>query len=69
MFKRLVELAPLPESELTDLARRRGEATVRALRESADAAGQRAQVGNTEVADRSERSSIPTRLELGAVGS
>ena len=69
MFKRLVELAPLPESELTDLARRRGEATVRALRESADAAGQRAQVGNTEVADRSERNSIPTRLELGAVGS
>jgi hypothetical protein len=69
MFKRLVELAPLPETELADLAKRRGEATVRALRESADTASQRAQAGDTETAGGSDRTGIPTRLELGAVGS
>jgi len=69
VFRRLVELAPLPESELTALARRRGEAAVRALAEGADATAARATAGDTEVADRTEKSAVPTRLELGAVGS
>jgi hypothetical protein len=64
VYRRLVELAPLAEAELTALARRRGEATVRALGE-----GARAEVGDTEVAGRADRAGIPTRLELGAVGS
>ena len=64
VYRRLVGLAPLAEAELTALARRRGEATVRALGE-----GARAEVGDTEVAGRADRAGIPTRLELGAVGS
>ncbi len=66
LYGRLVEIVPLPEAELTALARRRGEAAVRALGEAATA---RAEVGDTEVAGRAERAGIPTRLELGAVGS
>jgi uncharacterized protein involved in outer membrane biogenesis len=69
MFQRLVETTPLTETDLKDLAKRRGEATVRAFRETAETAGERARVGDTEVASRGERSGIPTRLELGAVGS
>ena len=69
VFRRLVELAPLPESELTALARRRGEATVRALTEGAGTTAARAEAGDTEVAGRVERKAVPTRLELGAVGS
>jgi uncharacterized protein DUF748 len=69
LFGRLVELAPLPETELTALARRRGEATARALRDGAGAVGSRVEVGDTEVAGRAERTAIPTRLELGAIGS
>jgi hypothetical protein len=62
VFRRLVELAPLPETELTALARRRGEATVRALAEGAGTAGARVEAGDIEAASQ-------TRLELGAVGS
>ncbi|HEY3064714.1 MAG TPA: DUF748 domain-containing protein [Methylomirabilota bacterium] len=69
MFKRLVETAPLAEAELTDLAKRRGEAAVRALQDGAAAAGERAHVGETEIAKSAERSGVPTRLELGAAGS
>ena len=69
VYQRLVETAPLADAELTDLARRRGEAAVRALAESAGAAGARAGIGATEAAGQPERTSIPTRLELGAVGS
>jgi hypothetical protein len=69
MFGRLVELAPLPEAELAALGARRAEATARALREAAGAGAARVQVGDTEKADRAERNAVPTRLELGAVGS
>jgi hypothetical protein len=69
LYQRLVEMAPLAESELTALAQRRGEAAVHALNEGAGAAAARAQVGDIEVAGGAERKGIPTRLELGAVGS
>ena len=69
LYRQLVETAPLAESELTALAQRRGEAAVRALSEGAGAAAARAEVGATEVAGGAERKGIPSRLELGAVGS
>jgi hypothetical protein len=69
LYRQLVEKAPLAESELTALAQRRGEATVRVLNEGAGAAAARAAVGDTEVAGGAERKGIPSRLELGAVGS
>jgi hypothetical protein len=69
VFRRLVELAPLTDAELTALARRRGEAAVRVLKEGAGAAAARIEAGDTEVAGRAERTAVPTRLELGAVGS
>jgi len=69
LYRRLVDTAPLAEAELTSLARRRGEATVRALAEAGGAAGSRAAVGDAEAAGRADRAGIPTRLELGAVGS
>jgi uncharacterized protein involved in outer membrane biogenesis len=69
LYRRLVETAPLAEAELTSLARRRAEATVRALTDASGAAGARAAVGDTEAAARAERAGIPTRLELDAVRS
>jgi hypothetical protein len=69
LYRRLVETEPMAEAELTTLAKRRGEATVRALTEGSGAAAARAAVGDPEAAGRAERSGIPTRLELGAVGS
>jgi len=69
LYRQLVETAPLAESELTALAQRRGEAAVRALSEGAGAAAARAEVGATEAAGGAERKGIPSRLELGAVGS
>jgi hypothetical protein len=69
LFRRLVELAPLTEAELTALGKRRAEAAVHALKEGAGAAAARVEVGDTEAAGRAERNAIPTRLELGAVGS
>ena len=69
LYRQLVEMAPLPESELTALAQRRGEAAVRALNEGAGAAAARATAGDTEAAGGAERKGIPTRLELGAVGA
>jgi hypothetical protein len=65
LFRRLVETAPLAEAELTALGRRRGEATARTLKESA-ASADRVDVGDTEAADRAERNTVSTRLELGA---
>ncbi len=69
LFRRLVELAPLGEGEITALGRRRGEAAARVLRERAGTAADRVQVGDTRAADRAEGDAVPTRLELGAVGS
>jgi hypothetical protein len=69
LFRRLVETAPLAESELSALGQRRAEATARLLKESAGTAAARVEVGETEAAGRAERNSVPTRLELGAVGS
>lgn len=66
LFRRLVETAPLAEAELTALGRRRGEATARTLKESAAASADRVDVGDTEAADRAERNTVSTRLELGA---
>ena len=68
-YRQLVETAPLAESELTDLAKRRGEATVRALSEGGSATAGRVEAGATEAAGGAERKGIPSRLELGAVGS
>lgn len=64
VFRRLVELAPLADDELTALARRRADAIVQVLGEAA-----RASAGDTEIANRAERAGIPTRLELGVTGS
>jgi uncharacterized protein involved in outer membrane biogenesis len=66
LFRRLVETAPLAEAELTALGRRRGEATARTLKESAAGSADRVDVGDTEAADRAERNTVSTRLELGA---
>jgi uncharacterized protein involved in outer membrane biogenesis len=68
LFRRLVEMAPLTDAELAALAKRRGEATARALSEGAGAAAARVEVGDAESV-RAERNAIPTRLELGAAGS
>jgi uncharacterized protein involved in outer membrane biogenesis len=66
LFRRLVETAPLAETELTALGKRRGDATARVLKDGGvDVAG-RVDVGDTEVADRAERNVVSTRLELGA---
>jgi uncharacterized protein involved in outer membrane biogenesis len=64
LYQRLVELAPLADTELTALARRRSDAALRAL-----GAGARAEPGEPEAARSAERTGVPTRLELGAVGS
>jgi hypothetical protein len=66
LFRRLVETAPLAEAELTALGRRRGEATARTLKEGAAGSADRVDVGDTETADRAERNTVSTRLELGA---
>jgi hypothetical protein len=68
-YQQLVATAPLSESEVTELAKRRGEATVRALNESGGAAAGRAEAGAPEAAGGGDRKGIPSRLELGAVGS
>jgi hypothetical protein len=69
VYLQLVEKAPLSESEVADLAKRRGEATLRALTESGGAVAGRAEVGAPEAAGGAERKGVPSRLELGAVGS
>jgi Domain of Unknown Function (DUF748) len=69
LFRRLVEIAPLTDAEVAALGRRRGDATARALKESAGTEATRVDVGDTEAAGRAERNAVPTRLELGAVGS
>jgi len=68
LFRRLVEIAPLSDAEVTALGQRRGEATARVLKEGAGTAAARVEVGDTEAAARAERNSVPSRLELGAVG-
>jgi hypothetical protein len=65
LFRKLVETAPLPETELTELGRRRAEAAARILKELA-AVTDRVDVGAPEAADRAERNTVSTRLELGA---
>jgi hypothetical protein len=69
MFRRLVETAPLSDAEVTSLGQRRGEATAHALKERAGTAASRVEVGDTQAAGRAEPNAVPTRLELGAVGS
>jgi hypothetical protein len=69
LFGRLVETAPLADAEVTDLGKRRGEATARALKERAGEAAARVEVGAAEAAKAGERNAVPTRLELGAAGS
>jgi outer membrane protein OmpA-like peptidoglycan-associated protein len=69
VFRRLVETASLSDAEITALGQRRGEATARVLKERSGAAATRVQVGQPEAVDRAERSAVPSRLELGAVGS
>jgi ketosteroid isomerase-like protein len=65
LFRKLVETTSLPDSEMTSLAQRRGEATARALRERATAAGDRVEVGDARAAERADKTAVPTRLELG----
>jgi hypothetical protein len=67
LFRRLVETAPLADAELAALGRRRGEATARTLKESAGAAADHVEVGDTKSADRAERNTVSIRLELGAM--
>ena len=69
MYRQLVDTAPLAESELTTLAQRRGEATLRALTETGGAMAGRAEAGATEAAGGAEHKGVPSRLELGAVAS
>ena len=69
IYRQLVQTAPLAESALTTLAKRRSEATVRALNEGAGSAASRVAVGGTEAASGADRKGIPSRLELSAVGS
>ena len=69
IYRQLVETAPLAESELTTLAQRRGDATVRALSEGDGAAASRVTVGGTEAAGGADRKGIPSRLELSAAGA
>jgi uncharacterized protein involved in outer membrane biogenesis len=69
LLGRLVELAPLAETELKALGQRRGEATARALKERAGPAADRVEVGDVEAAARAERNAVPSRLELGALGT
>lgn len=69
LLARLVELAPLAETELKALGQRRGEATARALKERAGPAADRVEVGDVEAAARAERNAVPSRLELGALGT
>jgi hypothetical protein len=66
LFRRLVETAPLADRELTDLARRRGEAMARVLKEAAGTSADRVAAGDIEPAERGERNTVPARLELGA---
>jgi hypothetical protein len=66
LFRRLVETAPLGDTELAALGRRRGEATARTLKDGGTGAADRVAVGDTETADRAERNTVTTRLELGA---
>jgi hypothetical protein len=65
----LVETTPLADAEIAALGQRRGEAVARALKEAAAAAASRVEVGPAEAAGRAEPNSVPTRLELGAVGA
>jgi uncharacterized protein involved in outer membrane biogenesis len=69
LFRRLVEIAPVTDAEVTALGQRRGEATARVLKERAGTAAARVEVGDARAASRAERNAVPTRLELGAVGS
>jgi hypothetical protein len=69
LFRKLVEIAPLTDAEVTALGQRRGEATARVLKERAGAAAARVEVGGTQAAGSGAREGIPTRLELGAAGS
>jgi len=69
LFRQLVETTPLTDAEVTALGQRRAEATARALKERAGPAAARVEVGDTEAAGHAERNAVPTRLELGAVGS
>ena len=69
LYRQLVDTAPLAESELTTLAQRRGEATIRALTETGGAAAGRVEAGATEAAGGAEHKGVPSRLELGAVAS
>jgi len=69
LFRRLVETTLLPDTELAALGRRRGEAAVTALKESAGAAAApRVEVADAEAA-KATRNTVATRLELGAVGA
>ena len=65
LFRRLVETTPLPDSEMTSLAQRRGEAAARALKERAATVADRVEVGDTRAAERADKNAVPTRLELG----
>jgi uncharacterized protein involved in outer membrane biogenesis len=69
LFRRLVETTSLADAELENLARRRGEAVARVIQEGAGTVGARVEVGDAEAARRAEKNAVPTRLELGAVGS
>ena len=69
LFRRLVETAPLGETDVAALGQRRGEAIARVLKERAGNVADRVEIGDTRAAEHAEKNAVPTRLELGAVGA
>lgn len=66
LFRHLVEIAPLAETEVAELGRRRAEAIAGVLKERSADLAKRVEVGAPEAAGL-EGKTIPSRLELGAV--
>jgi len=65
LYRRLVKLQPLPESQLTQLAQERAKAVARALVEQTGVQPARVLIGKTEAARESGRHAVDTHLVLG----
>jgi hypothetical protein len=68
LYKRLVEIAPLGDAEITDLGKRRADTIAKVLKERGSEIAARVEVGAPEAAG-TDKNAVPSRLELGAVGS
>ncbi len=67
LYPRLVELQPLPDSQLTQLAQERASAVAHALVQEAGVQPARVSIGKTEAVSESGRHTVETRLVLGVV--